>query len=56
MINKDHEIYYRDGTFGDKDTAGINWLGVPGKMKWISHVEILLWGVTETTIFTTEVV
>merc|ERR1719320_929686 len=36
-VNKAHDIYYRQGTRGDKNTAGSDWIRVPDKkLKWIS--------------------
>ena len=36
-VSTNRKVYYREGTFGDKDTAGTNWVEVPyKKMKWIS--------------------
>jgi len=35
-VNDANDIYYRQGTFGDKDTAGSDWVKLPGKFKWIS--------------------
>ena len=36
IVNGNHDIYYRSGTFGDVDTAGSGWETVSGKLQWIS--------------------
>ena len=36
VVSTNLTVYYREGTFGDQDTAGTNWVKSPQKMKWIS--------------------
>jgi len=36
-VNPNGDVFYRQGTFGDKDVSGTDWVRVPGKLlKWIS--------------------
>ena len=36
MVNSNHDIFYRAGTFGDIDSAGTNWVHIDGKLKWVA--------------------
>jgi len=35
-VNDANDLYYRQGTYGDKYTAGSDWVKLTGKFKWIS--------------------
>ena len=45
VVNSNHEIYYRTGTFGDVDTAGSGWQRISGGLKWISSGTDIVVGV-----------
>merc|ERR1712147_302195 len=40
-------IYYRNHTFGDRNTAGHGWTKVPGNLRWISSGKDFVVGVTK---------
>jgi len=35
-VNDANDLYYRQGTYGDRNTAGSDWVKLIGKFKWIS--------------------
>ena len=44
-IAPDNSIFYREGTYGDKDTSGSAWKKVPGNLTWVSSGSDLVVGV-----------
>jgi len=34
VINRNQDIFYRRGTYGDPNSAGNGWIHIPGKLKW----------------------
>jgi len=45
-VTEQHDIYYREGTYGDVDTLGTKWTPIKGlKLKWISVGNNLVVGV-----------
>ena len=44
LVTKDHEVFYRMGTEGDRGVPGSSWVKVGGKLKWISSNRDV-WGI-----------
>merc|ERR1739848_837034 len=46
-VNKSDEIFYRNGTHEDNNSAGHGWQKLPGALKWVSAGKNAVWGVNE---------
>ena len=46
-VNEADMIYYREGTYGDKNAHDTKWINIDGRLKWVTSGPGYIYGVNE---------